>query len=294
MTEHEADADPPLAKEPDAKPEVAEIAAPLAAKSGQSGFSGLRAMLALLVVMAIGVAGWLFNDWEPRLLPIRVIEVKGELHHYSSQLLQKTLSARLHGGLLTVDLLDLKTAAENLSWVGKASLRRVWPDRLQVEVEEYRPLARWNQDSLVTAVGIVFKRGTGVVPDGLAQLEGDEPRAPEVVARYQAWREALRQIGHAIAVLSVDSRGDWQVELVKGTRLRLGTDTVEERFARFIASAPQLEAAGHPLRVDLRYRNGFAVKWAPNVEPVVPAPNTDRHTPSGTRRKTDPNSKLPL
>jgi cell division protein FtsQ len=283
VAENEADADPPLAKEPDAKPEVAEIAAPLAAKSGQSGFSGLRAMLALLVVMAIGVAGWLFNDWEPRLLPIRVIEVKGELHHYSSQLLQKTLTARLRGGLLTVDLLELKAAAEDLSWVGHASLRRVWPDRLEVEVEEYRPLARWNQDSLVTATGIVFKKGTGIVPEGLAQLEAEEPRAPEVVARYQEWREALRHIGHAITVLSVDSRGDWQVELAKGTRLRLGTDTVEERFARFIASAPQLEAAGHPLRVDLRYRNGFAVKWAPNVEPAVPTPNKDRPMQSGNR-----------
>ncbi|MBK1693661.1 cell division protein FtsQ [Chromatium weissei] len=257
--------------------------APAAPPGNQAGFSRFRAVLALLTIVGLSVGGWLFKDWEPQLLPIRVIEVKGELHHYSSELLQKTLTARLHGGLLTVNLLDLKAAAEDLSWVGRASLRRIWPDRLQVEVEEYRPLARWNQDSLVTAAGIVFKQGTGIAPDGLALLEGDEKRASEVVARYQAWREMLRPIDHAIAVLSVDSRGDWQVELAKGTRLRLGTDTVEERFARFVASAPQLEAAGHPLRVDLRYRNGFAVKWAPNIEPAISTPNKNRLPQSGNR-----------
>jgi cell division protein FtsQ len=257
--------------------------APAPPRSGQAGFSRFRAVLGLVVIAGLSASSWLFKDWEPRLLPIRVIEVKGELHHHSSQLLQQTLSARLHGGILTVDLLDLKAAAEDLSWVGRASLRRVWPDRLQVQVEEHRPLARWNNDCLVTAAGIVFQQGGGTVPAGLPQLHAEDQRAVEVVTAYQKWRGALQQIGHVIAVLTVDSRGDWQLELVKGIRLRLGTEAIEERLARFIASAPQLEAAGQPLKVDLRYRNGFAVTWAPNVEPAVPAVNTDRQQRSGNR-----------
>ncbi len=250
--------------------------------SERSGMSRFRAILALLLIAALSAGSWVFKDWEPRLLPIRVIEVKGELHQHSSQLLQQTLTARLHGGLLTVDLIDLKAAAEELSWVGRASLRRVWPDRLQVQVEEYRPLARWNDDCLVTADGIVFQQGGGTVPAGLPQLRAEDQRSVEVVTAYQKWQPALQQINHVIAVLAVDSRGDWQLELAKGTRLRLGTEAVEERLARFIASAPQLEAAGQALKVDLRYRNGFAVKWAPN-ESAVPAPPADRPTPSGTR-----------
>jgi cell division protein FtsQ len=129
---------------------------------------------------------WLLGHWEPQLLPVRIIEVEGELHHHSSQLLQETISERLSGGILTADLKDLKQAAEDLAWVGRASVRRVWPDRLQVEVEEHRPIARWNRDGLVTAEGIVFRPGTGTVPAGLPLLEGEDRRAPEVVKRYRS------------------------------------------------------------------------------------------------------------
>lgn len=244
--------------------------------------SRLRAVFGLTLFVAMAMGIWLFVYWEPRLLPIRVIEVEGELHHHSSRLLEETIGTRLRGGILTTDLVDLKAAAEGLSWVGRASLRRVWPDRLQVRVEEHRPIARWNTDDLVTAEGIVFDPGTGTIPAGLPALEGHDNRAPEVVRRYQKWRDDLMLVGHLIQVLSVDARGDWRLELVMGAELRLGTGAVEERLARFVASAPQLEAAGQPLEVDLRYSNGFAVKWAPSTDSRVRA-NTGRSGRSGNR-----------
>lgn len=231
--------------------------------------SRVRALLGLALLCAMAGVVWLFNDWEPRLLPIRIIEVEGELHHHSSQLLEETIGKRLRGGILTADLADLKAAAEELSWVGRASLRRIWPDRLRVRVEEHRPLARWNADSLVTAEGVVFKLGTGTLPAGLPLLEGDDRRAPEVVERYRQWRDALMRVDQLIRLLSVDLRGDWRVELIAGTELRLGTTAIEERLARFIASVPQLEAAGQLLEVDLRYSNGFAVKWAHSADENV-------------------------
>ncbi|CRI65534.1 Cell division protein FtsQ [Thiocapsa sp. KS1] len=240
------------------------------------------ALLGLVLISGMASGVWLLGHWEPQLLPVRIIEVEGELHHHSSRLLQETISARLRGGILTADLQDLRRAAEDLAWVGRATVRRVWPDRLQVEVEEHRPIARWNSDGLVTAEGIVFRPGTGTVPAGLPLLEGEDRRAPEVVKRYVQWRDDLMLVGHLIQTLSVDPRGAWRVELVMGAELYLGTEAVDQRLARFIASAAQLEAAGQPLVVDLRYSNGFAVKWAANAEPQARA-TTDRPTRSGKR-----------
>jgi cell division protein FtsQ len=257
------------------------ITPPPTAARGPSRVSWLAVFGVLLM---LGMAGgvWLFGRWEPQLLPVRIIEVEGELHHHSSRLLQETISERLVGGILSADLEDLKNAAEDLAWVNRASVRRVWPDRLQVAVEEHRPIARWNGDGLVTAEGVVFTPGTGTVPAGLPLLEGDDQRAPEVVKRYQQWRDDLMLIGHLIQTLSVDPRGAWRVDLVMGAELYLGTEAVDQRLARFISSATQLEAAGQPMVVDLRYSNGFAVKWAPNADPEVRA-TTDRSTRSGKR-----------
>jgi cell division protein FtsQ len=232
----------------------------------------LRALLGVLILLVIGGAGWLFLRWEPTLLPIRLIQIEGEVHHHSSQQLQERLTERLRGGILTADLLDLKQTAEELPWVGQAALRRVWPDTLRVQVREYRPVARWSLDGLVTADGIVFRPHGGTIPSNLPLLEGDDMRAPEITARYQTWRAALERIGQGIERLSVDPRGDWRLKLVSGAELRLGTTLVEERLARYLANAVQLEAAGRPLMVDLRYSNGFSVKWAPNADTGVRVP----------------------
>lgn len=244
----------------------------------------LRALLGALILLALGGAGWLFLRWEPTLLPIRLIQVEGEVHHHSSQQLQERLTERLRGGILTADLVDLKLTAEELPWVGHATLRRVWPDTLRVQVQEYRPVARWNADGLVTAEGIVFRPHGGTIPSSLPLLEGrDDKRAPEITARYLKWRPAFERIGQGIQSLSVDPRGDWRLKLLSGAELRLGTTMVEERLARYLASASQLEAAGRPLTVDLRYSNGFSVKWAPNTDTGVRAHPDRVATRTGNR-----------
>lgn len=230
-------------------------------KQLQSGRSWL-ALVGLGLIALMGAGAWLFAHWEPRLLPVRTIEVEGQMHHHSSQMLRKTIGEHLRGGILTTDLQEIKAASEDLAWVRRATVRRIWPDRLRVTVEEYRPIARWNRDGLVTTEGVVFRPGAQTIPAGLPLLEGDDQRAPEVAKRYLRWRDDLSLIGHLIQTLGVDARGAWHLELVNGATLHLGTESVEKRLARFIASAAQLEAAGQPLVVDLRYSNGFAVTWA--------------------------------
>jgi len=138
-------------------------------------------------------------------------------------------------------------------------------------VLEHRPVARWKGDGLVTAEGVVF-RPRGQVPAGLPLLEGDEARARELVERYLKWRDALMLAGQLIDTLSVDARGAWHLDLVSNTRLELGTNDIERRLTRFIAAVPQLEAAGRARVVDLRYSNGFAVKWAGSAVAAAPEP----------------------
>lgn len=235
----------------------------------------MRALTGLLVLAGLALASWQFAYWEPRLLPIRVIEVQGELHQESSQILRRSMGEGLKGGILTADLRDLKQAADRHSWVGGVSIRRVWPDRLQVRVQEHKPLARWNDRYLVTAEGLVFEPRGGGIPAGLPTLEGGDGQGPEVVARYIKWRDDLMLVGHLIQILGVDARGAWSLELVSGPRLELGTDHVEQRLRRFLANVAQLEAAGQARIVDLRYSNGLSVTWARSaVAQIEPRPST--------------------
>ena len=248
--------------------------------------SRVRALTGALLLTAMVGGTWAFGYWEPRLLPVQVIEVQGELHHNSSEQLRETLVHRLSGGFLPADLSDLKQAAEALPWVGGASIRRVWPDRLQVRVDEHKPVARWKGDGLVTAEGVVFHPRAGTVPAGLPLLEGDQQRARELVQRYLQWRDQLMLAGQLIDTLGVDARGAWRLDLVSKARLELGTSDIEQRLARFINAAPQLDAAGRAALIDLRYSNGFAVKWAGNGGATAAALTAAQTPPTAATKAT--------
>ncbi|AGA91791.1 cell division septal protein [Thioflavicoccus mobilis 8321] len=225
-----------------------------------------RAMLRwffVAVLVGLSIQGLALLRWaEPRLLPVRAVIIDGEVHRHSLAVLQETVAAQLTGGIVTMDLAAVKQALEALPWVAAVSLRRVWPERLQVRVIEHQPMARWGGDGLVTATGEVFRPDPNTIPGGLPQLIGDDREAERVVARYFEWRERLMPLNLEIATLACDARGAWRLALHNGIELALGTDSIDERLARFIQAYPTLRLAGLPVAVDLRYTNGLAVRWA--------------------------------
>ncbi len=225
-----------------------------------------RLLTAVAIIGALIGAGFIALDWEPRLLPIRVVNVDGEMHGLSRASLTQTIVEHINGGLLTQDLAALQQRVEDLPWIHRASVRRVWPDRLVFSVSEHVALAQWGDNGLVTEAGIVFRPRDGRLPAGLVRLDGTDDFAPEVVERYLRWHPQLAELGLIVDAVVRNTRGDWTLTLLGGTELYLGTDDIETRFERLLVAYPQVEAIGVPTRIDLRYSNGFAVRWVPRVD----------------------------
>ena len=104
----------------------------------------------------------------------------------------------LTGTFFTMDLDRARRALAQVPWVRNVALRRQWPHRLEVEVEEHAPLARWNDASLVNARGEVF---SAEWKDDLPQFEGQEGRAAEMAAQYRAWSARLQPLALAVRTL---------------------------------------------------------------------------------------------
>jgi len=227
----------------------------------------LRWFVAALVLAGSVAGGVMLLRMEPAALPVRVVKVVGPVHRLSAPVLARSVTEQLQSGMLTQDLGVLKDAVEALPWVRSATLRRVWPDQIELSVTEHQPIARWGDTGLVTAEGVVFRPDQGPLPTGLPHLLGDDAQAPKVAARYLAWRSRVAPLGSPISTLALDPRGAWTLHLANGLRIELGSERVEERLERFIRTYPQLAAAGRAELVDVRYANGLAVRWAEGAAP---------------------------
>jgi cell division protein FtsQ len=214
-------------------------------------------LYAAAAVLALVVA-WKLAARQP-LFDLREVAVGGALLHVTRGEIEGVVRRELKGNFLTLDLAAVSASFQQLPWVRTVSVRRQWPARLEVALEEHVPLARWGAGALVNMQGDVFRAAY----DGeLPVFVGPEGAAREMAIQYRYFRKSLAAIGQAPVRLEVSPRRAWKVKLASGVTLALGREQVEARLARFVAMHDRTLAPLGPRvdYVDLRYANGFAVR----------------------------------
>lgn len=229
------------------------------------------ATLSTFAVLVGGLAAAYLYLSQPGRMPLRVVEVSGEFRHLSRAAIQQTAGAAIDGGFFTCDMQKLRSAVLGMPWVADVSIRRIWPDRLNMRVVERLPLARWGDDALVSTDAQVFQpRDLGEYAN-LVSLGGPAGSAPRVVAFFQAALPAARSRGLEVSAIELDQRRHWWLHFAEGMTVSLGREARDARLSQFLRVYPQLVAdpQRRPERVDMRYTHGFAVRWRDT--PVEPA-----------------------
>jgi cell division protein FtsQ len=94
------------------------------------------------------------------IFPLREVSVTGPVAQTTRAQVETIVQEELRGNFFTIDLEATRLAFEKLPWVRSATLRRTWPDRLEVALEEHVALARWGDTALVSDRGEVFEAAT--------------------------------------------------------------------------------------------------------------------------------------
>ncbi len=198
------------------------------------------------------------------------VRLEGDLQRNSVTTVRANALPHLSGNFFTMDLGRTRDAFEQVPWVRHAVVRRVWPNRLVVTLEEHQPVALWSgdesSDKMVNSHGEVFEANVGdVEDDSLPEFSGPDGSSAQVLAMYQRLGPVFQQLGDDVTSLALSGRGSWKVELENGASVELGRgtpDEVIERTTRFVRTVPQLLHKFHaPLEsADLRHAEGYAVK----------------------------------
>lgn len=212
----------------------------------------LIAVLLLLGAMVLRVANF-------EMFAVKGIDIVGNVNHVTKEQIETIALKELKGTIFTVDLSGARAAFEKLPWVRQVDIRRRWPDRLEVAVQEHRALARWGNTALVNRQGEVFE---GASNERLVTFEGPQGSASEITHNYLQFNKALALIGRQVKSVHVSERRAWSLRLDDGTVIELGRFAVDERLRRFVTVYPRSVGtlAGNVDYIDLRYTNGFAVR----------------------------------
>jgi len=231
-----------------------------------NAIAGVVFTLALVALVAAGLA------WAARRPQFQFTDVRleGDLQRNSVTTVRANAMPHLAGNFFTMDLARTRAAFEQVPWVRRAVVRRVWPNRLVVSLEEHQPVALWegdeNSDKMVNSHGEVFEANVGdVEDDSLPQFAGPDGTSAQVLDMYHRLQPLFAGMDTEPTALRLSGRGSWKVDLDDGAVIELGRgtqDEVVERTARFIRTLPQLlHKFNAPLEsADLRHAEGYAVK----------------------------------
>ena len=231
----------------------------------QTAAAVLWVVSAVMVVVALGL--WLVRHdvWS-----IQAVEVQGQVQHQSEVVLRTHLANRLQGTFININLKEVRAVVEELPWVRRAEVSRVFPNRLRLVIEEHQGVAWWGEAQagrIVNSYGEIFE---AVADDQMSslwpELSGPDVLAPAVLTLYQSIDPMFTPLKRDVVRLEQDTRGAWRVRLDNGARIELGrgdvselssrtqafTDTVQGLMARY--GQRDIETA------DLRYPNGYALR----------------------------------
>src|SRR5450830_199770 len=214
-------------------------------------------LFALSVVVMLYAA--LFAVVHLPIFPLREVKVDGQLSHVSREQIKLIVDKHLKGNFFTLDLLKARDAFEKLPWARNVSLRRRWPDRLEVVIEEHQELARWGSIALVDTHGELFHAASG---SDLPIFYGPGDGVIEIASQYGEFSKALKVANLDIANLTLTPRRAWQVTTENGMVIELGRVEMQARLEKFV-SVYSATISGLNKKIayaDLRYPNGFAVR----------------------------------
>jgi len=229
------------------------------------------ALLALVALALVGSGLWWVAQRPMFTLHTIRIESATELplEKINALTVRSAAVPRIRGNFFTTDLTAVRGAFEAVPWVRRALVRREWPDRLVVKIEEHRALGTWGENGkLLSQKGDLFTANLAEAEDDgdLLEFDGPEGSEAQVVARLAQFRQWFAPLKLEPESLQLSNRYAWTLRMDNGMTVELGRDqgdaVLKERVDRLVAVYPQLtqRLQGKIENVDLRYPNGLALK----------------------------------
>ncbi|GAC15590.1 cell division protein FtsQ/DivIB [Aliiglaciecola lipolytica] len=215
-----------------------------------------------VVLLSLIYAIWWLSDWleDAQRAPINQVIVSGNRVNIKDEVIEQTIRSNHPESFFELDVDRLHREIEALPWVYRASVRKRWPNSLNIHVVEEIASARWNSDSLLNQYGDMFE--AQLPEEVLPNLFGPGGSEQTALNGYRDMQTLLNATSLSIDELYLSERFAWNLRLNNGIRLNLGRSEFVNRLQRFVDVYPLLKKQNKQVNyIDLRYDTGLAVGW---------------------------------
>lgn len=200
----------------------------------------------------------------PAHFPINHVHCKGALVYQAPAQIKTIVLPEIAVGFFRLKVFNLQKKLLALPWIEQASIKRVWPDQLEIQLKEQVPFANWRKGGLLSQGGVLYHpQQPRTQFANLPVLGGPEGKHALVWRQFLTMQSLLDPVNLKIVALDLAPRGAWQLKLSNNIVVFLGTNDILSRL-KFFANAYEkclCERQSEIAYVDLRYTKGMSVGW---------------------------------
>jgi len=270
-----------------------------------------KVKIAAVVLLAAAVAGTIAtmlyrygaHSWRFRLESSDNVEISGTQNVTRSQVID-VMGSDIGRNVFFVPLTDRKKQLEEIPWVESATVMRLLPDRVRINIKERTPVAFVQMGSriaLIDASGVVMDmpatRQTRFSFPVITGMQESEPLSTRA-ARMRIYSSLVRELDseggrYSSALSEVDLRDPEDVKITVpdtdgAVLIHLGSSDYLRRYKTYIAHVAEWrqQVPGQRLEsVDLRYEGQIIVNPDNRTAPAAEAPKPPLPAKArGTRR----------
>jgi cell division protein FtsQ len=207
--------------------------------------------------------------------PINTLKIKSSYKYVSRDEIQKVMLPYLSQSYLMFSEKKLSNEIKKNIWIEDVNIKKIWPDRVIVQIFERFPVAFWNNVILTGKGDLFMPDGANNLPN-LPHLYGPKDHQKDVLQIYEKLSKLLKDQDLFISKIWLRDNQSWDIALSNGVMIKLGKNDIENRLKRFSKVYPKLFAAtfDHVSSIDLRYSKGIAVKWEKQDDQINTNPKT--------------------
>jgi cell division protein FtsQ len=234
----------------------------------------MAAVKIMAVALLLTGLGWVYGhkvmSYSTDKLPIKYVRTEGVFQYLGKDELKVTLQPLVMTGFFAADMQTIHKAVAQLPWVESVTVKRVWPDAIDIKVREQVPYVRWGQKSLLNERGEEFSPKNVDQFQFLPLLTGPEQQQKKILEIMKGVQMALADQSMELAEFKVSDRWSWSLKLATGQEILLGRNDPLKKLQRFLKTVTVLgqQQVDAMAIVDLRYTNGYAVSWKPESEEI--------------------------
>ena len=215
-----------------------------------------------LIILVIFLSYYFYKEIP---LHIEKVKVDGNLTYINKDNLNKVISENIkEKGFFDLDAVALKKEIEQTEWVRVANIKKIFPNKLHINIVEHIPTAIWNDSKLINNKGEVFKAKISN-PKMVRLYANTDNRSKDLHKYLDIIRSEIkaRKIEFLVKKIRENPERSVIVEISTNKKIFLGNKDIMEKISRFF-KAYSLINRNDIINIkyfDMRYSNGFSVGW---------------------------------